>query len=106
VPRAQDLGRHRGRGRLAVRCGYDRCPRFEARGEAVDRAAVEVGEELARNRRTTAGAEASRESGYAACGGNLEREWGAGAHPASVVQTRLHGTTCGFLNLLYTYWHG
>ena len=103
VPRTQDLGRHRRCRRLAVR-GRDDCgSRRQSRGQAVDRVAVELGEELARNRRAAAGSEASRERGDAPRGRDLEREWGTGAHRARVVKTRLHGTTCGLPNLLYTY---
>ena len=78
-------------------------PARESRGEAVDRAAVELGEKLSRDRRPAAGPEAPRERGHAARSGDLEREWGTGTHRASVAKTRLHGTTCGFPNLLYTY---
>ena len=62
VPRAQDLGRHRGGRRLAVRGGDDRGPRRQPRGETVDRVAVELGEELARDRRAAAGPEPARQS--------------------------------------------
>ena len=101
VPRTEDLGRHRGRRRLAVRRRDDSGSRRQSRSEAVDRVAVELREELARDRRPTAGSETARKRRHAARGCDLEREWGT--HRASVVKTRLHGTICEFLNLLYTY---
>jgi hypothetical protein len=59
LPRPQDLGRHRGSRRLAVR-GRDRrrSPRQPCR-EPVDRVGIEPRDELPRDRRSTAGAEAA-----------------------------------------------
>ena len=103
VPRPEDLCHHRGRGRLAVGGRQDGGPVGESRGEAVDGAAVELGEEFPGDRGAATNSDSSRECCNAACKRDLEREWGAGAHPASLVKPCLRGTTCGFLNLLYTY---
>ena len=82
VPRTEDLRRHRSRGRLAVRGRHDCGTRREARGQAVDRVTVELGEELARDRRPAPGAETSRQRRHTAGGRDLEREWGTDAHRA------------------------
>ena len=87
VPRAEDLGRHRRGRRLAVRGGDDRAPRREPGGEAVDRAGVE------RARGACPGivvpppaADASRERGDAARGGDLEPRVGDGARIRASVR--------------------
>ena len=72
VPRAQDLGRHRSRRGLAVRGGDDRGSRRESRGQTVDRAAVELGEELARDRRAAAGPDPARQGRHPSRGCDLQ----------------------------------
>ena len=59
--RREDLGRHRRRRRLAVRRRDERRSRRKPRGQPVDRARVELPEQLARHRRAAARAGEARQ---------------------------------------------
>ena len=72
VQRTQDLGRHRGRRRLPVRRRDDCGSQRESRGQPVDRIPVELGEELARDRRTASGPDPARQRRHAPRSGDLE----------------------------------
>ena len=78
-------------------------PVREPRGEAVDRAAVELGEELARDRRAAAGSRGASRARRRRARRRSRARVGGGGASGERTETRLHGTTCGFLNLLYTY---
>ena len=82
--RAQDLGGHRGGRRLAVRRRDDRGSGRQAGRQAVDRARVELREELARHGHPRAGADEARERGDTARGTNLDGQ----THPARVRDIR------------------
>ena len=70
--RPQDLGGHRGRRRLPVRRRDDGRARRQARCEQVDRAGVELREQLARDGHARARADEAREGGDAAGGMDLQ----------------------------------
>ena len=86
MPGLEDLGRHRGRGRLAVRRGDDRRAVRQAPGEGVDRARIELPEQLARQRRSTAGARETREPARGSGGERFDGE--TGAHRARAYPQR------------------
>ena len=75
----QDLGRHRGGRRLAVRRRDERRAVFEPRGEPVDRARIELPEELSGQRRAATAAGHARERACRAEHGRLERQRDRGA---------------------------
>ena len=72
--RAEDLGRHRRGRRLAVRGRDDGDSGRQAGGQPVDRAGVELREELARHRHPRAAPEQPRECGDGARSGYLGGE--------------------------------
>ena len=80
VPRPQDLRRHRRGGRLPVRRREDGRTLREPRGETVDRARIELGQELSRHRRPAARAGEARQAGHRAGGGDLGGEGHGQAH--------------------------
>ena len=77
--RAEDLGRHRRRRRLPVRRGDERGARGQPRGEPVDRARVELPEQLPGHRRPAAAAGQARQAGRRARGEDLGCERNAHA---------------------------
>ncbi len=84
-PAAQDLGRHRSGGRLAVRGGDERAPGGQPRGQPVDRAGIELRQELARHGRAAARTGEARQCSDAACRGDLGGQRDADLHARRVI---------------------
>ena len=82
---AQDLGRHRCRRRLAVRRGYERRPLRQPCREPVDRARVDLPQELPGNSRAAAAAREPRQRARRPGGRDLQRERHRDAHGASLA---------------------
>ena len=86
--RLEDLGGHRSRRRLPVRRGDDRGAVRQPRGERVDRARIELPEQLARQRRAAARARQARELAGGAGGEGFDGKAGAHRRRAYRLVTR------------------
>jgi hypothetical protein len=78
----QDLGRHRRRRRLPVRRRHERRALRQSRGEPVDRARIDLPQELAGQRRAAAAAREPRQRAGRPGGRDLQRERHRDAHGA------------------------